>query len=421
MSAARRGSAVRKAAPRKSSVSVRARRGGTRLATLSIVAAAVILSGAACLYLYHDHSRFSAGRPSNVFARLFPTEHFRASQVRLNADLVELLKEEVGVREQDVNERRVELDDRRGAYEKLHWRISWRRGASLEELALRVESLATEDGFKLRSRRIESRQWGDYLYLELSVHDRVSHSLLVTHERRRLEPEQIVGAPRVEQDHPYRAAIVIDDVGYDLDLLHQFLRIEEPLAYSVLPFLSESVLSAEATHAAGREVLVHMPMEPRNYPEEDPGPGAILRSMDPEDARAATLNALEAIPHAIGLNNHMGSRVTTDPVLTGMVIRTLKEKGIFFLDSRTTASSVAYDMARRLGLRSAARKVFLDDVFDPYYIGMMLDELFATARRDGSAIAIGHLNHATLEALRANLWKADKYGVRLCPVGELVE
>lgn len=399
----------------------RQRRSG--LGLRSVLAFSLLIALAvASVYLYHDHELFAVGRHSALFARLFPGDYFLNGQRSLNAALVAFLKDRAGVRESDVSERRIGMADRDGRYEKIHWRISWRGGLSLSELSKKVEALSSTAGFRAKSRRIESRQWGDYLYLELSQDGRVSHSLLVTVERRRLEPEEILGTRQAGvPELPYRVAIVIDDVGYDLELARKFIALDAPLAFSVLPFLSESVASAEEAHAAGREVMVHMPMEPREYPKEDPGPGAILRSMDPEDVRASTLNAIAEVPYAIGLNNHMGSRITTDPILIGMVLRTVKERGLFFLDSRTTATSVAYNMARRLGLRTASRNVFLDDVFDPYYVDKMIEELLATARREGTAIAIGHLNPITYEALRTNLWKANRYGVRLVPVSELVE
>jgi len=386
----------------------------------SIAALVVLVAVATGLFLWRDYRAFSAGRSSRVFERLYPVEHFRAGQARLNTELVTLLRTEAGVRNTDVTERRVKARDAHGEYDRLHWRILWRGRPPLTEFARRIEQLQAKDGWTIRARRLESRQWGDYLYVELAIEGRISHSMLFTLETRREEPEQIVGAPTELQEAEKKVAIVIDDVGYNLPLTRSFLQIDAPLSFSILPFQPDSVESAMLIREAGHEALVHMPMEPRGYPDEDPGPGAILQSMDPEEVRAATLAAIDSLPLAVGLNNHMGSRITSDPILIGMVLRTLRERKMFFLDSRTTEKTVAHAMALRLRVRSAERDVFLDDIADPYYIGKMIDELFVTARRRGSAIGIGHLTPVTLEALRAHLWKSSHYGVRIRPISELV-
>ncbi|MEW6363711.1 MAG: divergent polysaccharide deacetylase family protein [Acidobacteriota bacterium] len=386
-----------------------------------LAVALATIAGSAGAYLYHDYRGFETGTNSVVFRRLYPDSYFQSAQRRLNAELVRFLKDEAGIRESDVTETRVDLSDAHGAYQKIHWRITWRGGLSLSGLARELRGLVGRDGWQVGNERVEPREWGEYFYLELAIAGRVSHSLLAIVERRRLDPEEIVGARLGDAPRSARAAIIIDDAGFNLALARAFVQLRAPIAVSVLPYLPDSVGCAEAAHDAGKEVMVHLPMEPWNYPTEDPGPGAIFRSMTSEEARRATLNAIEAVPFAVGMNNHMGSRVTTYPRLMEVVLRVAKDQGIFFVDSRTTTTSKGLEIARRIGVRSASRQVFVDDIFDSYYIGKMIEQLFATARRDGQAIAIGHMNPVTLEALRANLWKAERYDVRLCSVSELVK
>ncbi len=419
MTATRRGLPARKPARRKAKSRSRNPSHSHTLAFF-VAGIGIILISAASIFLLLDYRHYVAGLRSQVFERIYPVEHFRAGQLRLNTELVSLLRNQAGVRNSDVTERKVEIRDAHGVYEKLHWRIIWRGGLSLTDLARHIESLSAQGECHVGVRRLESRQWGDYLYMELSIDGRVSHSILVTYETRRLEPEEIVGVRENAEPAQCRVAIVIDDVGYNLALTQGFLQIDVPLTFSVLPFLPESAASAEMVHRAGRDLMIHMPMEPRGYPQEDPGPGAILHGMDPEEVRAATIRAIDSMPFAIGMNNHMGSRITTNPILIGMVLRTIKERGLFYLDSRTTEKTVAYSMARSLGVPAATRQVFLDDVFDPYYIGKMIDELFAASLRNGSAIGIGHLNQITLEALQENLWKAARYNVRVCSMSEVI-
>lgn len=205
-------------------------------------------------------------------------------------------------------------------------------------------------------------------------------------------------------------AVVVDDCGHDAALMRRAVQVAAPLTFAIIPRLAHSTASAEMAHEAGHEVILHQPMEPLSYPSTDPGQGAILTGMGrPEAIRVVTEN-LRSIPHVAGLNNHMGSRATADPVLMGHVLAGVGQlragamPDLYFLDSKTTAATVAYDTARRFGLPAAIRTTFLDnDDEDVERIRAQLDELLATARRDGEAIGIGHLKPTTLSVLEAVL------------------
>ena len=177
--------------------------------------------------------------------------------------------------------------------------------------------------------------------------------------------------------------------------------------------------AARLVREKGRELMLHLPMEPQGYPEVDPGKGALLTSMNrPELTR--TLNRdLEAVPRAKGVNNHMGSRLTEDEGALEVIFRRLKEKDLFFVDSRTTSKSKVDRVAARVGLKTASRSVFLDNVPEPEAVQAQLQRFMAKAATRDGIIAIGHPHPATLEML-AKMAPLIKDRLDLVPVSALV-
>ena len=214
-------------------------------------------------------------------------------------------------------------------------------------------------------------------------------------------------------------ALVIDDLGRSLDDVTELDRLDVPLSYSVLPYevMTREVVARLARER--REILCHLPMEPANA--HDPGPGALRQAMDLDSLAAATTRALARVPGAVGANNHMGSELTTDRAAMGAVLDVLQRHGLFFLDSRTSAGSVGFSLARSLGLPAAERDVFLDDDGDPAAIRAQVGRWLARSRERGAAVAIGHPRPTTLEVLREELPKAKKLGFKFVPVSFLLD
>lgn len=198
-----------------------------------------------------------------------------------------------------------------------------------------------------------------------------------------------------------RLTIVIDDMGANPKALDELLELDVPVTVAIWPRSRHAAETARRAHAAGREVLVHQPMEPVQAPYVDAGPGAITLHTPPERVRDILAENLKLVPFASGLNNHMGSRFTQDPALCDVVCDVLTEAGLFALDSVTHAGTVFYDTALRRGLPAYRRNIFLDD--GPRTVKSVLEELNAAedvARKTGQAVAIGHPHAETLTALR---------------------
>jgi len=218
-----------------------------------------------------------------------------------------------------------------------------------------------------------------------------------------LPDEQRETDPLLPALQPARVAIIIDDVGYDGNLDALAAGIPFPLTFSILPGLDHSAESAVRLYNAGFEIMLHLPMEPDRYPEKNPGPGALYTFMTEEEIVGTLRDDLLSVPDARGVNNHMGSLFTLREDLLEVVFGELRRRGLYFIDSRTVSSSAAYTVARRLGVRSARRSVFLDNVEDEEAITDRLEELFETAARAHSAIGIGHHRETTLLVLAAEI------------------
>ncbi len=215
-----------------------------------------------------------------------------------------------------------------------------------------------------------------------------------------------------------RAAIIIDDLGQDLEAARKLLTLPYPITCSVLPHLVHSAATAEEAHRAGHEVMLHLPMEPDSGAR--PGPGEIRVGMRPAAVARTIAEDLSSVPYAGGANNHMGSRATTDTRLMTSVIQVLAERRLFFVDSRTTPASIALDVARRQGLPTFYRSAFLDDTETvPYTLGQ-LREFRRIIEERGAAIAIGHPYPSTLTALARFLPELERDDIQLLPASQLV-
>ncbi|MGD9309113.1 MAG: divergent polysaccharide deacetylase family protein [Desulfosarcina sp.] len=198
-------------------------------------------------------------------------------------------------------------------------------------------------------------------------------------------------------------AIIIDDIGYDRKMAHAFAALNVPLTFSILPMGTYNHSIIDQAHKRNIEVMLHQPMEPGNYPSVNPGPGALLASMGPDEL-IAQLNAnLDSIPGVKGVNNHMGSKLTASSDQMRQVFTILKKRKLFFIDSRTSADTLCRPSAALLRLPFAERDVFIDHEQTPEFVKRQLNLLIKRARRQGYAIGIAHPYPVTLEVLKEML------------------
>lgn len=214
-------------------------------------------------------------------------------------------------------------------------------------------------------------------------------------------------------------SVVIDDLGRSVQAVDRLAALGVDLSYAVLPFETRTAEVARRLAEHRSEILVHLPMEADG--SADPGPGALFRTMDAQELARRTRAALAAVPGAVGANNHMGSALSADDLAMQPVLGVLEERGLFFLDSRTSAESVGFRLARRMGIPAAERQVFLDREIDAEQIRAQFRRLLAMAADEGAAIAIGHPYPETLQVLREEIPAARAAGFRFVPVSYLLE
>lgn len=218
---------------------------------------------------------------------------------------------------------------------------------------------------------------------------------------------------------PPRIAIILDDLGLRHEEAERVAALPAPVAGAVLPRAPHAARAARLLHAAGKEVLVHLPMEAEESRPLDPG-GLYLDMEEPEFQTVLAAD-IAAVPHAVGVNNHMGSLLTRHPGHMAWLMRGLaRAGGLYYVDSRTSDLTVAARLAAEGGIRYASRDVFLDHERDPASIRAALTRLALRARRQGSAVAIGHPYPETLAALEAWIGEAKAAGLELVPPSELV-
>ncbi|MFW6312830.1 MAG: divergent polysaccharide deacetylase family protein [Spirochaetota bacterium] len=213
--------------------------------------------------------------------------------------------------------------------------------------------------------------------------------------------------------------IVLDDAGNSLDGFEEFLRFPGPRAIAVLPQLDYSVQAAAMTASAGKEIMLHLPMEALGG--ADPGPGAIGPSLTPQEIARRVRENLASVPGAIGVNNHMGSLATADPVVMSVILEELHRRELFFLDSRTSAQTVARAVAERVGIPFAERHVFLDNVRTREEILLALSGALELAQTGDPVIMIGHATVPLLASILNEVFPAlDREGYRFVGISELV-
>ena len=216
-----------------------------------------------------------------------------------------------------------------------------------------------------------------------------------------------------------KISIILDDVGYDKKIALDFLSLDAPITVSIFPFSPYRKTIASAAHEKGRDVMLHLPMEPQEYPEVNPGEGVLLTSMDRDMLLAQLEEDLEAIPYIVGVNNHMGSKFTKDPERMTYILKRLQKKGLFFVDSRTTTRTCVRKVAKRIKLRFAERQVFLDHLEEASFIRAQIKQLVSIARSKGSAIGIIHPHRLTYRIIKEALPSLKKV-VEVVPVSHLI-
>ena len=261
-------------------------------------------------------------------------------------------------------------------------------------------NLSTTNEIELVVKESEETTYNSEQYTDLIINDLASSD------------EEISFSPKV--------AFIIDDLGYETEVAKKMIELEFPVTLSILPFLQYSEFIAEEGKKNNQEIILHLPMEPSNS-SANPGPGAIKSYMSEEEIRQSVRDCILNFPYIVGVNNHMGSKITEDRRIMEIILEEIEELNLFFIDSMTTKDSIAYEVAQEMEIKSAVRLVFLDNENDMEYIKAQILVVQETALREGEAIAIGHGRINTFYVLKRMIPELIKAGIEIVPVSELVK
>lgn len=228
-----------------------------------------------------------------------------------------------------------------------------------------------------------------------------------------------VTAMTVAAEADPRIAIIIDDLGYGLDSGVRALNLPGPVSYAVLPRTPRGTYLARRAASKGRDVLLHLPLQPAGT-EATGEPGSMTLDMSREEFGKVFASNIASVPQAIGINNHRGSLLTRHPGHMKWLMQELGDRGLVFVDSYTTHLSVALQIARENGIPSRRRDVFLDADPSPERIAAEYERLKRLARNRGVAIAIAHPYPQTLQFLETELPALTDEGYQLVGIGELL-
>lgn len=243
------------------------------------------------------------------------------------------------------------------------------------------------------------------------------HSIVFEEPFAPVVPDSIKKRTVVSPELP-RIAIIIDDMGYDGQLGRQLLGLDMKLCFSFLPFAPFTRELDEIAYKAGRTILLHLPLQPKSS-EWDPGPGALYLGENRDRIQELFEKSLNSVPHATGVNNHMGSLYTENSEAMTILMAMIKEKELFFVDSFTTVESVGARLAVQAGVKTARRHVFLDNILSEEKVCGQLEKLVETAEQQGYGIGIGHPYQVTLLALSKCMDRLSSR-VKLVSVTELL-
>jgi polysaccharide deacetylase 2 family uncharacterized protein YibQ len=295
--------------------------------------------------------------------------------------------------------------------------LTWKQ-SSLKVRVLRPRSFSSIEGDFKRSLStlgktvsIQSSKTAESLQLEIKVLNRVTHQLTFVPS----PPSTLKAAV-----HP-KIAIVIDDLGSKDKISQELLRWDLPITFAILPFTPFSKRLAGEAHRQGKEVILHLPMEPQGYPQIRPGEGVLLQEMDARRLLRQLSKDIEAVPYITGVSNHMGSRLMEDPEKIRIIFSELKRRGLFFLDSRTTAQTIGLQVAQSVGLKAIERTVFIDHSSTEEDIKGQLEQLIQVSLSRGKAIGIGHPHPSTIKSIKEMIPKMKEKGIEIVPLSAVME
>lgn len=216
-----------------------------------------------------------------------------------------------------------------------------------------------------------------------------------------------------------KLAIIIDDIGYSMKVVNKLIQLDYNLTFSILPNLINTEKSAELIKHKNRQILLHLPMQPKDWPALNPGPGALFINDSESDLVKKMLENIASVKYAVGVNNHMGSAFTKDQNGLTIVMKVLNQHNLFFIDSKTAPGKTSYNAAIQYQVPYLSRNVFLDNEQDESAITVQLNKAVKIVKKTGQAIVIGHPHISTYKVLEKQLPVITQNGIKIVSASQL--
>ncbi|MDQ1354531.1 MAG: hypothetical protein QG657_4840 [Acidobacteriota bacterium] len=397
----------------------------------SVVFLAIMIAVAVFTVVLLEYIDFRKGKKSFIFTQLIPLKTVSNKIEQFNQEFLEVL-----------NKNNIECSYHQDDQRMYHFSLEV-DASRFESLVYRIEGIAQRLGGKVTLAQVQGMTGKSIALYKVTLGRKVSHWILITklkksagkpdktvetkprEEKVETEPAKIPqfpARPERRPDQSARFAIIIDDIGaYEIGAL-DLKKLGIPITASILPDAPRAHEEAEWVQEYGLQALIHLPMAPKNgdgqtYDQEQT---INLHSTD-DEIRSLIERAKQIIPNAIGVNNHQGSLATADSGLMTRTLKIIKEQGLFFVDSRTIGNTVAFDIAKSLGMKANYKDAFLDHIKTYAHSIEQIHRLVEIALQKGEAIGIGHPNESTLRAIRDSISYIRSRGVDIVFVSELVE
>ncbi len=373
-----------------------------------------------------EYIDFRKGKPSFIFNRLLRVTKTADNVQAFNNDFLRIL-----------NKNNIPCEHFQDQEQKFHFNLEV-DAPRFDGLLNRMKGIATQLKGKVVLSEVQGMDGKTIMLYKISLGDEVTHLALITKAQKKIvkvakkkeagKDKKTEGPPpRVEEpvkkpaDSAPRIAFIIDDVGvYDIGAL-ELKRLSIPITASIISGSPGAREQAQWIEQYGLQSMIHLPMQPKN------GNGksynhkrTVTMTSSTEDIRRMIRGARQIVPAARGLNNHQGSLATSSSEVMTRLMKVIKEEGLYFVDSRTIGSSVAYAVAQRMGVRSASKDVFLDHVQNYSHSISQIRRLVEVARYKGHAIAIGHPHQSTIKAIRDSLGYIRSRGIKIVFVSQLL-
>ena len=287
------------------------------------------------------------------------------------------------------------------------------------------------EGTKLKTVRMEETTYNDWdsVRLDIAISTKagegtkefVTDVVYFYHNLNLDKPDKdIKKEPATTRSHHGKLAVIIDDCGYDIDLVRRLVKLNAPFSFAIIPYRDYSSDVLHVINGGGQVAMLHLPMEPMDPSAMSEGKHTVLTSMDDKSIRALTRDMVSSLPGISGVNNHQGSKATSDERAMTAVLKELKSQGLFFVDSNTYSKSLGDKLAAQMGVPTGRNNIFLDNSTNEDEIIKKIWQAAAIADKYGSAIAICHARPHTVNAWEQAIDEVKASGLKLVPVTEVL-